>query len=54
MEHITIDERKRGNQDLLLELIADRCILALGEVDATPQMNQLMMSPYSQVMSVDT
>lgn len=43
----------RGNQELLIGLMADRCTVALGEVDVTPQMNQLMMCPNSQTLSVD-
>lgn len=44
----------RGNQKVPVGLLADRCTLARGEVDVTPQMNQLVMSPDSQAVSVDT
>lgn len=44
----------RGNQELPIRLMADRCTLAPGKADVTPQMNRLLMSPDNRAMSVDT
>lgn len=35
-------------------LMADRCPLAPREADVSPLMNQLMMNPDTQTLSVDT